>query len=472
MNDIIKMLSCLAGSNCIVSTPNAFYIGKNGYTAPVKQIQNLSTKVDELSNSVNTIQDTLDSEIQRVDDQLLSMQGDLSNMSSNITQVSQTANLNKQNIAINAQSISSILATLNSNALIGKLIANSQGEIPVSTITKSGIYEVYDSGKNYVVGHIVCNYKGPNTRSFLLIGDLQVDSTNTVISVGGDVYKLIYLYTGLDTVNIIDFTQDIPSINSRISSLDTKVQKMNQTIAGHSEDIAIINADTENLQNSLDEFGISFNEFKATTDSAIGSLLSDSEDFSVRISELEDIHTTLDYNTNYPITPNKLSFGINIISADNYKQGIIIATRPQAEGYPLYPTGFLIIGGLNVYLDETYDTSYITLDGNQDNFLFIYKGNDGKPNKIDMRDIYSRLNDNLTIKSMSSNTFLLKNIKVGRQISINNESGNYLGYIQKYNNDNIFVNGFIDINVFSSISPDSFGITQSDEFVQRMVTRS
>lgn len=418
MNDIIKILSCLVGSNCLVSTPNAFYIGKNGYTSPTKQIQDLSTKVDGLSDSINTVQNNLDTEIQTIDNQLLSIQRDMSTMSLNITKVSQATDLNKQNINTNTQSINtissdinSILTTLNSNTLIGRLNVDSQGYISISSITKSGIYEVYNQGKTQVFGHIICDYKHTSARSFLLIGDLQVDSTKTKISGGGDVWSLIYLYTEADTIKVINFTQDIPSINKKVAYLDTKVQQMDQTIFNHYDEM----------------------------DSRIGDY---------------EAYNRIIVDEGQKITPYLFKRGTNIIVFHNVCTAVVIATGQIANKE--YPTSFLLMGNADFLDNGTYDSSQIVYKSDKHNIFYIYEYDDSVI-KTDL----SIMNTPFYIKSNQSTLFQLSNIPVGIEIPIYDEHSTYLGNIKKYDDENIFINGFIDINIFTS---SGISITKSEIF--------
>lgn len=59
-NNIIKALSCLIGSNCLVSTPEAFYIGERGWQSETIRIKALEEKTDMMQVDIEILRSDRD----------------------------------------------------------------------------------------------------------------------------------------------------------------------------------------------------------------------------------------------------------------------------------------------------------------------------------------------------------------------------------------------------------------------------
>lgn len=59
-NNIIKALSCLIGSNCLVSTPEAFYIGERGWQSETIRIKALEEKTDMMQVDIEVLRSDRD----------------------------------------------------------------------------------------------------------------------------------------------------------------------------------------------------------------------------------------------------------------------------------------------------------------------------------------------------------------------------------------------------------------------------
>lgn len=65
-NNIIKALSCLIGSNCLVSTPEAFYIGERGWQSEAIRIKALEEKTNMMQVDIEVLRSDRDEILSRL----------------------------------------------------------------------------------------------------------------------------------------------------------------------------------------------------------------------------------------------------------------------------------------------------------------------------------------------------------------------------------------------------------------------
>lgn len=79
----LKAIQCLIGSNCIVSTPDAFYVGPKGLISTAEIVQTLdehSTKINNNASNINAVQ----ADLNGINNDVNNIKAALSNINNNI----------------------------------------------------------------------------------------------------------------------------------------------------------------------------------------------------------------------------------------------------------------------------------------------------------------------------------------------------------------------------------------------------
>lgn len=203
-NNIIKALSCLIGSNCLVSTPEAFYIGERGWQSETIRIKALEEKTDMMQ---------VDIEILRSDrDEILGRLSTTENIAINAQALGES---NFESI----QTIQGILVEVeqrskNNSSNIDQLIANTDNntaEIDVIKMTRDEALGRLSTVENNVIN--LQTQGESNFDSILILQGTQTEIDSKVLK------------------NTTDITENTQKIDVLAESLYNTMQEQERLVS-------------------------------------------------------------------------------------------------------------------------------------------------------------------------------------------------------------------------------------------------
>lgn len=203
-NEIIKAISCLVGSNCLVSTPEIFYIGKDGW---VGNAPSNIKRIEALEGWKESWQPAIEAAIQQ-------NSLDIINNTADIVIANQEIHNNKENIS---------KADTNIKELQGK---NESLEMAVINLQASS------EEHNERLGSLE-NWK-TKTDTWKTGTDTDIDTLQNTISVLSD------------TVG-----EELPRITEETTKLTASVKTLQDTSSSTEDQISEINVKISNLNNGI-----------------------------------------------------------------------------------------------------------------------------------------------------------------------------------------------------------------------------
>lgn len=107
----LKAIQCLIGSNCIVSTPDAFYVGPKGLISTAEIVQTLDEHNNKINNNTSNI-NAIQADLNGIDNDVNSIKAVLSNINNDIQllkdtddAIYETFNEQSEYISANTQNI-------------------------------------------------------------------------------------------------------------------------------------------------------------------------------------------------------------------------------------------------------------------------------------------------------------------------------------------------------------------------------
>lgn len=207
----LKAIQCLIGSNCIVSTPDAFYVGPKGLISTAEIVQTLdehNTRISaNTSNIVSILADiqsiyedinTITAQSNNTKTQLDTLQGKVTANTSNINVLQ--GDLNTVNDDINT-----LKTTLNSNN------ERLNGEIQLLKDTDAAMYETFVE---------ISDYMSNNTQNIQNHDETILSIQQTIVQLQND--------TAVHDLSIKENTKDINSIKEfQPTTIDLEVDETN-----------------------------------------------------------------------------------------------------------------------------------------------------------------------------------------------------------------------------------------------------
>lgn len=211
----LKAIQCLIGSNCIVSTPDAFYVGPKGLISTAEIVQTLDDHNTRISaNTSNIVAITAD---------IQSIYEDINTITAQFNNTKTQLNTLQGKVAANTSNINALqgdLNTINDELSTTKSTLNNiNNDIQFLKDADDAIYETFDE---------IAGYISDNTQSIQNQDETILSIQQTIVQLQDDI--------AVHDVSIKENTKDINNIKEfqpTMVNLELDVTNLNNLSTGY-----------------------------------------------------------------------------------------------------------------------------------------------------------------------------------------------------------------------------------------------
>lgn len=209
----LKAIQCLIGSNCIVSTPDAFYVGPKGLISNAEIVQTLDEHNTRISANTSNIVD-ITADIQSIYEDINTITAQSNNTKTQLNTLQGKVQANTSNINVLQEDLNTVNDDI--NTLKTTLNSNNErlnGEIQLLKDTDDAIYETFNEHSEYI---------SANTQNIQNQDKTILSIQQTIVQLQDDtaVHDLLIKENTKDINNIKEFQPTIVNLEVDATSLN------------------------------------------------------------------------------------------------------------------------------------------------------------------------------------------------------------------------------------------------------------